>query len=221
MPGIGAAIMVSVTDRESSAAHHSTADNDVPEPATDHLTDEPDQPDENRDGIEAAHSKSSRPRRRLDRGLLLASLAIASGLMLIVFGLTTALTGNDGIDRPEAIESLQPVENATQVLQQERIVANLRSGYEARLVIDGIELPTSIIGQSEVDPAQQPEPGQQVDLPTTAVFDPGNAVISFQPVEGALIESFSEGLHEVELIFWRIEDGPEQARSYRWEFNVI
>jgi hypothetical protein len=151
----------------------------------------------------------------------MASLAIAVGLVLVIFGLTTALTGDDGIDRPDQIESVQPVENAVQVLRQERVVVDLESGYEARLVIDGIELPTSVIGQSDVDPFEQPQPGQQVDLPTTAVFDPGNAVISFQPVEGALIESFTEGLHEVQVIFWRIEDGPEQARSYRWEFNVI
>ena len=162
-----------------------------------------------------------RPRRRIDRGLLVASLVIACGIGLVAFGLTTALTGNDGIDRPDAIESLQPVENAVQVLQQERVVVDLQAGYEARLVIDGIELPTTIIGQADVDPNQQPEPGQQVDLPTTAVFDPGNAVISFQPVEGALIESFEEGLHEAQVIFWRIEDGPDRARSYRWEFNVI
>ena len=159
--------------------------------------------------------------RRIDRGLLLASLAIACGIVLIIFGVTTALTGNDGIDRPDAIESLQPVENAVQVLQQERVVVDLQSGYEARLIIDGIELPTTVIGQSDVDPFEQPAPGQQVDLPTTAVFDPGNNVISFQPVEGAPIESFTEGLHEVQIIFWRIEEGPEQALSYRWEFNVI
>jgi hypothetical protein len=161
------------------------------------------------------------PKRRLDRGLLIASLVIAAGIILVIFGVTTALTGNDGVDRPEAIESIQPVENAVQVLQQERVVVDLQPGYEARLVIDGIELPTTVIGQADVDPSDQPEPGQQVDLPTTAVFDPGNAVISFQPVEGALIESFSEGLHEARVIYWRIEDGPEQALSYRWEFNVI
>jgi hypothetical protein len=166
-------------------------------------------------------SAPTRRRRKIDRGLLVASLVIACGIVLIAFGLTTALTGNDGIDRPEAIESVQPVENAVQVLQQERVVVDLQAGYEARLVIDGIELPTAVIGQADVDPDQQPAPGQQIDLPTTAVFDPGNAVVSFQPVEGALIESFEEGVHEVEVIFWRIEDGPDQARSYRWEFNVI
>jgi len=162
-----------------------------------------------------------RPKRRLDRGLLIASLVIACGLALVVFGLITALTGDDGIDRPDAIESVQPVENSVQVLQQERVIVDLLPGYEARLIIDGIELPTTTIGQSDVDPSVQVQPGQQVPLPTTAVFDPGNAVISFQPVEGALIETFTQGVHEARVIFWRIEDGPEQALSYRWEFNVV
>jgi len=164
---------------------------------------------------------TERPKHRLDRGLLIASLVIACGLALVIFGLATALTGDDGIDRPEAIESVQPVENSVQVLQQERVIVDLLPGYEARLIIDGIELPTTSIGQSDVDPSVQAQPGQQVDLPTTAVFDPGNAVISFQPVEGALIESFTQGIHEARVIFWRIEDGPEQALSYRWEFNVV
>ena len=168
-----------------------------------------------------APASPARPKRRIDRGLLLASLAIAIGVILVIFALTSARTGDDGIDRPDAIESVQPVENAVQVLQQERVVVDLQPGYEARLVIDGIELPTTVIGESDVDPFEQPAPGEQIDLPTTAVFDPGNNVISFQPVEGALIESFSEGLHEVQVVFWKIEDGPEQALSYRWEFTVI
>jgi len=193
------------------------------EPVTDSATDSDAVTDAVDDDLLPAttDAPSDAPKRRFDRGLLIASLVIACGIILVIFGVTTALTGNDGIDRPEAIESVQPVENAVQVLQQERVVVDLQPGYEARLVIDGIELPTAVIGQSEVDPSDQPEPGQQVDLPTTAVFDPGNAVISFQPVEGALIESFSEGLHEARVIYWRIEDGPEQALSYRWEFNVI
>jgi hypothetical protein len=197
-----------VTDQDAPSVQH---DDFAPSEDVDMATQE----------LEPTNSTTQRQPRRIDRGLLVASLVIACGLVLVAFGLTTALTGNDGINRPDAIESLQPVENAVQVLQQERVVVDLQAGYEARLVVDGIELPTTIIGQTDVDPAQQPEPGQQVDLPTTAVFDPGNAVISFQPVDGALIESFEEGIHEVQVIFWRIEDGPEQARSYRWEFNVI
>jgi hypothetical protein len=163
-----------------------------------------------------------RRRRRLDRGLLIASFVIACGVVLIVYGFLAAVTGSDGIDRPDAIESIQPVENAVQVLQQERVVVDLQFGYEARLEIDGVELPTTIIGQSDVDPSrQEAPPGQQVDLPPTAVFDPGNAVISFQPVEGAPIESFSQGRHEARVVFWRTQDGPETARSYSWSFDVV
>ena len=166
-------------------------------------------------------SVASHRKRSFDRGLFIASVVIAAGLIAIVFALTSAITGDDGIDRPEAIESVQPVENAIQVLQQERIVVDLQSGYEAVLIIDGVELPTTVIGQSDVDPAVQAEPGQQIDLPTTAVFDPGNAVISFQPVDGALIESLEEGTREATVRFWKIEDGPEQAREYSWTFEVI
>ena len=164
---------------------------------------------------------SGTPRRRVDRGLLVASFVIACGIVLIVYGFVVAVTGDEGIDRPDAIESIQPVENALQVLQQERIVVDLRAGYEARLILDGVELPTTVIGQSDVDPTEAAEPGQQIDLPPTAVFDPGNAVISFQPVEGAPIESLEQGTHEATVVFWRTIDGPEQARSYSWSFEVI
>jgi hypothetical protein len=160
-------------------------------------------------------------KRKFDRGLFIASLVIAAGLLLIIFGFTTALTGDDGIDRPEAIESVLPVENAIQVLQQDRIVVDLQPGYEARLVLDGIELPTTVIGQSEVDPNVQAQPGQQIDLPTTAIFDPGNAVISFQPTDGALVESLEQGLHKATVLFWRTEDGPDFARVYSWTFEVV
>ena len=162
-----------------------------------------------------------RSKRRFDRGLFIASLVIACGVVLIGFGLASAITGTDGIDRPEAIESVQPVENAVQVLRQDQIIVDLVAGYEARLVVDGIELPTSVIGQSNVDPNVQAQPGQQIDLPITAVFDPGNAVISFQPVEGAVIETFTEGPHEATVYFWKIEEGPDQASTYSWTFDVI
>mgnify|MGYP005605811191 CR=1 FL=1 len=171
-------------------------------------------------GVESADTEP-RPKHRFDRGLFIASLVIACGLALIIFGLTSAMTGTDGIDRPEAIESVQPVENAVQVLRQDQIIVDLVAGYEARLVVDGIELPTTVIGQSDVDPNVQAQPGQQIDVPTTAVFDPGNAVISFQPVEGALIETFTEGTHEATVYFWKVEEGPDQASSYSWTFEVI
>lgn len=156
------------------------------------------------------------PRRRgLDRGLLLASLVIAGGFILIVWGLFGAVTGDEGTDRPTAIENLTPVEDAIQVLQQEAVIVDLQFGYEGRLTIDDVDLATTTIGEIVVDP------GEQLELPPTAIFDPGNSIISFQPTEGAAIDSFSAGTHRVRLVYWRVEEGPDSARSYTWSFNVI
>jgi hypothetical protein len=163
------------------------------------------------------HGVVLRDRRRLDKGLLVASFVIAAGLALIVWGVGSAITGDDGIDRPEAIETLSPVENAIQVLQQERIVVDFEFGYEAELIIDGIPIPTSRIGEF----TGEVEPGEQLTIPPTAVFDPGNSRIEFQPSEDGPIESFTEGRHEVRVIFWRIDEGRENARSYTWSFDVI
>jgi hypothetical protein len=159
-------------------------------------------------------------RRRPDRGVLLACFVIACGIALIAWGMTAAITGSDGIDRPDAIEALSPVENAQQVFQQEQVVVDLRFGYEAVLVIDGIELPTERIGEfsGELTPETA---GQQVSTPPTAVFDPGNSVISFRPTDDALIESFDEGRHQAQVIFWKAEEGRDSALSYRWSFEVV
>ena len=159
-----------------------------------------------------------RPRRRVDRGLLVACFVIAAGLALIIWGMTSALTGSDGVDRPDVIEEISPVENAIQVLQQGNVMVDLEFGYEAVLVVDGIELDTSRLGEvrDDVEPGQQ-----QTTDPSTAVFDPGNARISFQPTEGAPIEQFTEGRHTAQVIYWKIEEGRENAMSYRWSFDVI
>ncbi|MEM8618415.1 MAG: hypothetical protein AAGF73_01705 [Actinomycetota bacterium] len=154
-------------------------------------------------------------RRRIDWGLLIASGVIAAGAVLIAFGLLRAVTGDEAADRPDVIEALSPVEDSVQVLQQERVVVDFEFGYEAVLFIDGIELPTQLLGQVEA------EPGQQIALPPTAVFDAGNAVLSFQPVEGAPIEEFTPGRHEATVVYWKTEDGPDTARSYSWSFNVV
>ena len=165
--------------------------------------------------VDDATEAEAVPRRRFDRGLLIASFVIACGAVLIIWGMFDALTGDEGVDRPDAIEELSPVENAVQVLQQEGIIVDFQYGYESRLFIDGIEIPVTPLDSIEV------EPGQQIDLPPTAVFEPGNAVLTFQPTEGAAIEEFSEGLHDVKVIFFKTADGPDTARSYHWSFNVV
>lgn len=169
-------------------------------------------------GVEPGATDAAAPRRRrrrIDRGLLVASFVIACGVVLIVWGMLAAVTGDDGIDRPDEVEEVRPVENAVQVLQQEAVVVDLEFGYEAMLEIDGIELPTTVLNELET------EPGQQVQLPPTAIFDVANGVISFQPTEGAAIEEFTSGRHEARVVYWKIDEGPDSSRSYRWSFTVV
>lgn len=159
-------------------------------------------------------------RRRLDWGLAIACSVIAIGLVAIVWGVGSAITGTDGIERPDAIEDLAPVENAQQTFQQEQILVDLQFGYEAVLVIDGIELETARIGEFAGDLSPD-NAGVQVSAPPTAIFDPGNSIITFRPSDGAPIESFSEGRHTAQVIYWKLDEGRQNARSYRWSFDVV
>lgn len=159
-------------------------------------------------------------RKRIDRGLVAACLVIAIALVAIVWGVGSAITGSDGIDRPDVIENLSPVENAQQTFQQEQVTVDLEFGYEAVLIIDGIELPTERLGSFSGDLTPE-NAGVQVATPPTAVFDPGNSIITFRPSEDALIQEYSSGRHSVQVVFWKIEEGRENARSYRWAFDVV
>lgn len=158
--------------------------------------------------------------RRFDWGLIAACFVIAAALVAIAWGVGSAVTGSDGIDRPDVIEDLAPVENAQQAFQQEQIMVDLQFGYEGVLIVDGIELPTSRIGEFSGDLSPD-QAGAQVSTPPTAVFDPGNAILTFRPSDGALIESYTEGRHSVQVIYWKSSEGPENARSYRWSFDVV
>ena len=115
---------------------------------------------------------------------------------------------------------MQPVENAVQVLSQDQIIVDLVAGYEARLVVDGIELPTTVIGQSDVDPDVQAQPGQQVDVPTRPCST-RETPSSRSNRSRAPSSRHSRGTHKATVYFWKIEEGPDQASTYSWTFEVI
>jgi len=163
---------------------------------------------------------SSAPRRgrRIDRGLLLASAGIAVGIVLVGLGLIVSVTGDEATNLPDEIEEIAPVPDAVQVLSQTSVFVDLLTDYTGVLVIDGVEIET--IDLSEID-SSAVQPGQQVDIPPATVYEPGNATLTYTPTEGAPIETFETGLHNVQLIYWRVEEGRSRAGVYAWTFNVI
>jgi hypothetical protein len=165
------------------------------------------------------------PRRRIDVKLLLASLGIAAGLVLIVLGVRASVTGDEAQNLPDEIEQIDPVRYATQVPQQSSVFVDLITGYEAVLVIDGVELP--VVSLDDLDAATDAggtvaaQGGQQLVLPPGAVFEPGNVTLTFTPGEGQVIETFAPGPHTATVIYWKRDEGRDRARAFTWDFYVV
>jgi hypothetical protein len=156
--------------------------------------------------------------RRPDRTTVLMILLLLVGSLLVARGLLVGITGDDRSDLPTFIESVEPVPEAVQVLNQSNVFVDLATGYTGVFVIDDIEIETinvDELGRTDV------EPGQQVELPPVTRYEPGNATLTFTPSSTAPITQFVDGEHTVEIIYWRIEDGRQFARSYSWTFNVV
>jgi hypothetical protein len=176
------------------------------------------------DVITATSVGGGRPdRKRPDWKLVFASLGVAVGVVLVVIGFRTSVSGREQQRLPDAIESIDPISGATQMPQQTRVFVDLQDGYEAQLNIDGLDLDTIDLGAIG-DPTNTivtPRPGEQIALPPGAVFEPGNVTLTFVPGEGQPFEAFATGLHTATVTFWKTVDGPGKALRYVWTFYVV
>lgn len=157
-------------------------------------------------------------KRPINKQNLLVSAGVAVGLTITVLGFRTGITGREAQRLPASIEQMKPGPG-DQVLQQSQIFVDFVEGYEASLTIDGVELETTRLDEL-TSQGNALKPGQQVEIPATAIYDPGNFTISFTPQVGAPIESFSQGEHSAMVTYWKIEDGPNKARSFKWTFEA-
>ena len=153
---------------------------------------------------------------KLDPKLLLASMGLSAGIVLFGMGLNTGLTGRDATNLPDAIENISPGQGE-RVLRQSQIIVDFIDGYEATLFIDGIELPTTRLDEL-VTSGTVPAPGAQIDLPPTAIYDPGNFTISYLPQIGAPIEELKQGEHTGKVKFWLTNQADNKVRVYSWKF---
>jgi hypothetical protein len=159
-----------------------------------------------------------RKKRRVDKSIVIVCGIVALGFALVVNGVLSGVTGDDRANLPTLIEDVQPVPEAVQALSQSNVFVDLAANYTGVLVIDGVEIET--VNVDEIGSIQV-EPGQQVDLPPVTIYEPGNATLTFTPSAGAPIETFGEGVHQVQVIYWRIDQGRQRARSFGWTFTVV
>lgn len=157
-------------------------------------------------------------KRRIDKQTLIVSTGVAVGLVLIVWGFSSGTTGREAQRIPVVIERMSPGPG-DQVVQQAQVSVDFVEGYEASLTIDGIILDTTRLDEL-TDPSKPVKPGAQVELPPTAIYDPGNFIISYTPQDGAPIETFTQGTHTAIVRYWKTVDGPTKANSFTWEFEA-
>ena len=155
--------------------------------------------------------------RRPQLPLLVASFIIAACLVAVGVGISIAVTGTEREALPEAIEEISPSRSASQVPSQTQVFVDLQPGFTGVLVIDGLELET--VNLDEV--RGNAKPGQQITLPPTTIFEPGNATLTFDPSPESTISEFSQGEHIVKVIYWKLLEGRSRARSYTWSFTVF
>ena len=84
-------------------------------------------------------------------------------------------------------------------------------------MVDGLELETVRLDELQ----DESRPGQQVTLPATTIFEPGNATLTFDPSENAEISSFTQGEHIIKVIYWKSIEGRGSALTYTWSFEVF
>ena len=145
-------------------------------------------------------------------------MGIAVGLVLIGMGLSGGTTGREAQKLPTAIEDINPGPG-DEVLRQSQVFIDFIDGYDAELTIDGVVLPVTRLDELSANGAT-PKPGAQVDIPPTAIYDPGNYTISYMPQEGAPITEFTQGMHSATVTYWKVIDGRTKSKSFSWEFEV-
>ncbi len=182
-------------------------DQDTDIPATEHV-----------DQDTADQALPVRRKRHIDKTLLAVSVLVGLGLALMFRGVLISITGDERAKLPDLIERVDPVPESVQVLSQSNVFVDLVSGYTGVLVVDGTEIETVSV---EDLGSIQVVPGQQVQLPSVTIFEPGNSTLTFVPSKDAPVSEFAEGEHRAQVIYWKVTEGRERARSYTWTFNVV
>jgi hypothetical protein len=142
-----------------------------------------------------------------------ASVLIAGALALIVYGFASAQTGDQAVQISDpAIERVLPMPGAL-VLRQSQVGADLAPGYRGVLIIDGQEIPTQ-------DAQATGNASSDATVNYDAVFDLAQNTVLFLPRQGATIEQFAPGDHQATIVYWKLEESRDEAKTFSWKFKV-
>ncbi len=127
-------------------------------------------------------------------------LLILGAIAGLVFTISIATTGDNNTSAalPDSVDRLIPA-SGDEVLAQSPVGVDLADGYDAYLIINGVEI-------------RDPEQGLMKDL--------GLGTVQFQPGEGKEIESLNPEQNCVVAMIWRQSEGQDSAEPVSWCFNA-
>jgi hypothetical protein len=147
------------------------------------------------------HAATRRAERSAERAPLLARIAIG----LLVVGCLVGVTWGFGSAKnqtsgqlPTSIEAVSPVDNALTVPGQSTISVDMKFGFDATLIIDGVEIPRD-----------------------QTSYDPGTAVLRFTPGPDKDLKLIPGGVRRAMVVYWPVS-GTRDANGqiYQWTFTV-
>ena len=129
---------------------------------------------------------------------------VAGGLLAVI--ISGAVTGNDAnAVRPVSVDRLIPSSGA-EILRQGQVGVDLAAGYDAYLIINGIEIRNQATG----DDADG----------LTKVLTADGYTITYTPGPGRRIERLRTDENQVTAMVWAQPDGPSNATPVYWTFSA-
>ena len=133
------------------------------------------------------------------RQRIVISLLLAAAVVGIVFAFQEAQEPEDAvIHRDSRVTNIFPGDGDT-ILRQDTVSADVAFPYTGVLILDGIEISEPQLKSVQV----------------------GNSTrLSYTPGPDSITGFLRAGRHNAEVLFWRPEDGRNDASSFRWQFEV-
>jgi len=139
------------------------------------------------------------------------ALALVAALAFLIFATRRGVSGVDGPATDRAVVSQEPGPG-DRVLRQTTVGAQLRPGYDGRVVVNGTEIPEAQM-EGAIDPSSK----------TAQEFGvrPNNRnQVFFKPGPGKVMDKFSGREVSITVRFWKETDGPARSRAITWQFSI-
>jgi hypothetical protein len=99
------------------------------------------------------------------------------------------------------------------VLRQSEVGAELKPGYDGRVLVNGVEIPEDqMIGA--LDPGSS-------EAQRFGVRPNNRNEVFFKPEQGKVIDTLRTGVNTVTIRFWPEKEGEQSARTISWQISVM